>query len=134
MAANDCIVVSNRGPLSFRFDAGGDLIAVPGGGGLVSSIAPLLAGTGATWVSVTMGAADRAAVEQGRMVDDSFTLLPVVIDDETYRSAYDVVANTTLWYLPSPPLRPAPPAPVRPALAAGLGGLPPVQPGRWPTP
>jgi trehalose 6-phosphate synthase len=97
--ANDCIVVSNRGPLSFRFDAQGELQPVPGGGGLVSSIGPLLAGTGATWVSVTMGPADRAAVEQGRMVDDNFTLLPVVIDDDTYRAAYDVVANTTLWYV-----------------------------------
>ncbi len=45
-----------------------------------------------------MGAADRAAVEQGRMRDESFTLLPVVIDDDTYRAAVDVVANTTLWY------------------------------------
>jgi trehalose 6-phosphate synthase len=99
VAGGDCIVVSNRGPLSFRADPDGTLVAVPGGGGLVSSIAPLLAGTGATWVSVTMGAADRAAVEQGRMVDDNFTLLPVAVDDETYRSAYDVVANTTLWYL-----------------------------------
>jgi trehalose 6-phosphate synthase len=97
--AHDRIVVSNRGPLSFRFDADGGLIPVPGGGGLVSSIGPLLAGTGATWVSATMGAADRVAVEQGRMVDDRFSLLPVVIDDDTYRSAYDVVANTTLWYL-----------------------------------
>jgi trehalose 6-phosphate synthase len=32
------------------------------------------------------------------MVDDRFTLLPVVIDDDTYRAAYDVVSNTTLWY------------------------------------
>jgi trehalose 6-phosphate synthase len=96
--AKECIVVSNRGPLSFRFDASGELRAVPGGGGLVSSIGPLLAGTGATWVSMTMGAADREAVEQGRMVDDDFNLLPVVVDDDTYRAAYDVVANTTLWY------------------------------------
>jgi trehalose 6-phosphate synthase len=97
--ARDCIVVSNRGPLSFRFDADGALVPVPGGGGLVSAIRPLLAGSGATWVSATMGPADRAAVEQGRMVDDNFTLLPVVIDDDTYRAAYDVVANTTLWYV-----------------------------------
>jgi trehalose 6-phosphate synthase len=97
--ADDCIVVSNRGPLSFRLDAQGELQAVPGGGGLVSSIGPLLAGTGVTWVSVAMGPADRAAVERGRMVDDNFTLLPVVVDDDTYRAAYDVVANTTLWYV-----------------------------------
>ncbi len=45
-----------------------------------------------------MGAADRTAVARGRMTDDNFTLLPVVVDDDTYRAAYDVVANTTLWY------------------------------------
>jgi trehalose 6-phosphate synthase len=45
-----------------------------------------------------MGAADRAAVAQGRMTHEDFTLLPVVVDDDTYRAAYDVVANTTLWY------------------------------------
>jgi trehalose 6-phosphate synthase len=92
------MVVSNRGPLSFRFDADGALLAAQGGGGLVSSIGPLLAGTESTWVSVTMGTADRAALEQGLMVDERFRLLPVAIDDDTYRSAYDVVANTTLWY------------------------------------
>jgi trehalose 6-phosphate synthase len=92
------LVVSNRGPLSFRFDRDGALVPSPGGGGLVSSLRPLLAGAGATWVSVTMGAADRAAVAQGRMVDDNFALRPVVIDDDTYRAAVDVVANTTLWY------------------------------------
>jgi trehalose 6-phosphate synthase len=97
-AADPVLVVSNRGPLSFRFADDGALQAVPGGGGLVSSIGPLLAGTGVTWASVTMGAADRAAVEQGRMTDENFTLLPVVIDDDTYRAAVDVVANTTLWY------------------------------------
>ena len=45
-----------------------------------------------------MGAADREAVAQGRMHEDGLDLVPVVIDDETYRQAYDVVANTTLWY------------------------------------
>ena len=114
------LVVSNRGPLSFRFDdihtADGDpagrdpaeaamadadrkLRAVPSGGGLVSSIGPLLAGTGTTWASVTMGAADRAAVVQGRMTHEDFTLLPVVVDDDTYRAGCDVIANTTLWYV-----------------------------------
>jgi trehalose 6-phosphate synthase len=96
--SDECIVVSNRGPLSFGFDADGELHRVSGGGGLVSAIRPLLAGTGLTWVSVTMGAADRAAVAQGLMVDEGITLLPVVVDDDTYREAYDVVSNTTLWF------------------------------------
>ena len=67
-------------------------------GGLASSLHRILAGSGTTWASVTMGAADREAVAQGRMHEDGLDLLPVVIDDDTYRQAYDVVANTTLWY------------------------------------
>jgi trehalose 6-phosphate synthase len=46
-----------------------------------------------------MGAADREAVAQGLMHVEGLDLVPVVIDDETYRQAYDVVANTTLWYV-----------------------------------
>ena len=56
-------------------------------------------GRGTTWASVTMGAADREAVAQGLMHLDGLDLVPVVVDDDTYRQAYDVVANTTLWYV-----------------------------------
>ena len=92
------IVVSNRGPLTFRAGPDGALIPVPAAGGLASSLHRILAGSGTTWASVTMGAADREAVAQGRMHEDGLDLLPVVVDDGTYRQAYDVVANTTLWY------------------------------------
>ncbi len=92
------IVVSNRGPLTFREGPDGSLVPVPAGGGLASSLHGLLAGSGTTWVSVTMGAADREAVDRGLMHEDGLELVPVVVDDETYRQAYDVVANTTLWY------------------------------------
>ena len=92
------VVVSNRGPLTFRAEPGGGLVAAPAGGGLASSLHPLLAGSGTTWASVTMGAADREAVAQGRMHEDGLDLVPVVVDDDTYRLAYDVVANSTLWY------------------------------------
>ncbi len=93
------LVVSNRGPLSFRSTGGGALEPVPAAGGLASSLHRLLAGSGTTWVSVTMGAADREAVARGLMHEDGLDLVPVVIDDDTYRQAYDVVANTTLWYV-----------------------------------
>jgi trehalose 6-phosphate synthase len=93
------IVVSNRGPLTFRAGADGDLVPVPAAGGLASSLHRLLAGSGTTWASVTMGAADREAVSKGLMHVEGLDLVPVVIDDETYRQAYDVVANTTLWYV-----------------------------------
>ncbi|HEX4175026.1 MAG TPA: trehalose-6-phosphate synthase [Acidimicrobiales bacterium] len=93
------IVVSNRGPLTFRAGADGDLVPVPAAGGLASSLQRLLAGSGTTWASVTMGAADREAVSKGLMHVEGLDLVPVVIDDDTYRQAYDVVANTTLWYV-----------------------------------
>jgi trehalose 6-phosphate synthase len=96
------LAVSNRGPLTFRFgsDGAGSLEPVPAGGGLASSLRTLLRGSGATWVSVTMGAADRAAAEQGLLSGqhEGIRLVPVPIDDDIYRQAYDVVANTTLWY------------------------------------
>jgi trehalose 6-phosphate synthase len=96
---SNTIVVSNRGPLTFRAGRDGELIPVPAGGGLASSVHRLLAGTGTTWASVTMGAADREAVARGLMHVDGLDLVPVEVDDDTYRQAYDVVANTTLWYV-----------------------------------
>jgi trehalose 6-phosphate synthase len=93
------LVVSNRGPLSFRATPGGALEPVPAAGGLASSLRPLLAGSGTTWAFMTMGAADRDAVAQGLMLEDGLDLVPVIVDDDTYRQAYDVVANTTLWYV-----------------------------------
>ncbi|MGO8862395.1 MAG: trehalose-6-phosphate synthase, partial [Acidimicrobiales bacterium] len=92
------IVVSNRGPLTFRAGPDGSLVPGPAGGGLASTLHRLLAGSGTTWASVTMGAADREAVAQGLVHEDGLDLLPVVVDEQTYRQAYDVVANTTLWY------------------------------------
>jgi trehalose 6-phosphate synthase len=92
------IVVSNRGPLTFRQEADGSLTRVPAAGCLASSLHRLLEGSGTTWVSVAMGPADREAVARGLMKEEGLDLVPVVVDDDTYRQAYDVVANTTLWY------------------------------------
>jgi trehalose 6-phosphate synthase len=94
----ELIAVSNRGPLTFRADPDGTLVGTPAGGGLASSLHLLLAGTGSTWVSVTMGAADRRAAAEGLITEPGLDLVPVAIDDDTYRKAYDVIANSTLWY------------------------------------
>jgi len=92
------VVVSNRGPLTFRAGPDGALVAVPAGGGLASSLHRILAGTGTTWASVTMSAADREAAAQGLMHEDGLDLVPVIVGEDTYAMAYDVVANSTLWY------------------------------------
>ena len=98
MSTADAIVVSNRGPLTFRPGPDGEPVGVRAAGGLASTLHRLLAGSGTTWASVTMGAADRVAVARGLMVEDGLDLVPVDVDDGIYRQAYDVVANTTLWY------------------------------------
>ncbi|MBV8463770.1 MAG: trehalose-6-phosphate synthase [Acidimicrobiales bacterium] len=93
----DTVVVSNRGPLAFQFKDGRP-VAGPVGGGLAGSLAPLLLGTGATWVASTMEAADRQASAEGLMVADGLRLEMVEPDPEVYSLAYNVVSNAALWF------------------------------------
>lgn len=93
----DVVVVSNRGPLSFRLEGGSPVLA-GSGGGLASTLHSLLAGSGAMWVSSAMGEADRIAKAQGLMREDGIELVTVEPDDDVYRMAYNVVSNATLWF------------------------------------
>ncbi len=97
--AEDLVVVSNRGPLSFRHDPDGRLRATQGAGGLVSSLGPLIEGTGATWVAAAISDADREAAQQGVIEGEGFRFRPLAFEPATYRMAYDVVSNATLWFL-----------------------------------
>lgn len=93
----DVVVVSNRGPVSFRLEAGHPVAMTPGGG-LAGTLRPLLAGTGTTWVAAIPGEAGRLAKEQGLLAADGIRVVPTDIDPADYAMAYDVVANGTLWY------------------------------------
>jgi len=97
--AEQLVIASNRGPLSFRRDESGALVARQGAGGLVSSLGPLIQGTGATWVAVAMSDDDRAAAAQGVMEAEGFRYRSLVLDPHVQRMAYDVVSNATLWFL-----------------------------------
>ncbi|HEX3947343.1 MAG TPA: trehalose-6-phosphate synthase [Acidimicrobiales bacterium] len=92
------VVVSNRGPLSFRIDGDGRPVAAGVAGGLAGTLHPLLAGTGSTWVAASMSDADRLAAEQGLMAEDGLRIAVVAPEPEVYRMAYDVVSNATLWF------------------------------------
>lgn len=94
----DFVVVSNRGPLSFT-DDNGTLRAKRGGGGLVSCLGPAVAGTGSTWICGAITEEDREAARQGLVDADGFHIHPLVIDDDDYRAFYDVISNSTLWFL-----------------------------------
>jgi len=68
------------------------------GGGLAGSLAPLVEGTGATWVASSLNQADRAASAQGLQAADGLRIELVEHDPEVYNLAYDVVSNATLWF------------------------------------
>ncbi|MEQ8842991.1 MAG: trehalose-6-phosphate synthase [Acidimicrobiales bacterium] len=92
------VLVSNRGPLSFR-DDGGELVATRGAGGLVSGLAPLVAGTGAVWIAAALSDADRTAAARGVIEADGIRARTLAIDPDILARAYDGVCNSMLWFL-----------------------------------
>lgn len=112
MSDRPIVVVSNRGPVSFRRDEGGDLVARRGAGGLVSGLTPLMRQADRTWIAAALSDDDRAAVAAEpaapsgptatvahRRVDiDGIHAVLAGIDAADLTMSYDQVCNTTLWY------------------------------------
>lgn len=98
MSTRPVVIVSNRGPLAFHHDADGNLVARRGAGGLVSGIAPLVAGTDAVWVAAALSDADREAARTGVVEAEGLRVRTVALDPEDLRLAYDIVSNETLWF------------------------------------
>ncbi|MGD9696738.1 MAG: trehalose-6-phosphate synthase [Thermoleophilia bacterium] len=100
------ILVSNRGPVSFRIERDGSLGRDRGGGGLVTALLGLTEHTEALWISASTSEGD---AEVSRRHDGgSFPLDGlgpgtrgrfVEIDPETYNRYYNVVANPMLWFI-----------------------------------
>ncbi|MEY2402589.1 MAG: trehalose 6-phosphate synthase [Acidimicrobiaceae bacterium] len=91
------VIVSNRGPVSFQHD-NGRLVARRGAGGLVTGLAPIVAGTDAIWLAAALSDADREAAAQGVADADGLRVRMVDFDAGAHRMAYDVVCNATLWF------------------------------------
>ena len=107
------LVASNRGPLTVVAGEQGDEDEVRrGGGGLVSGMQAALAAAGdAVWVSAAMN--DRERVLARRSPGGQISEVPFVaealhgefdvrmlpIDGQTFRNAYNGVANSTLWFV-----------------------------------
>ncbi len=102
--SDSIVVVSNRGPVGFRRDAGGSLETVRGAGGLVTALRPLVDRHDVTWVASAMSDADRAVAAEGPRLEQSeagsaFRLRLVPHDPEAYRLFYTVLANPVLWFV-----------------------------------
>ncbi len=93
------MVVSNRGPLSFTRKLDGRLVAKRGAGGLVSSLGPLVRGSDAIWLAAALTPADREAAESGMIEAEGFRVRSLAVDLDAFHQFYDVVANSTLWFL-----------------------------------
>ncbi len=92
------VLVSNRGPLSFNKTAEG-LTSSRGAGGLVSGLAPLVAGTNTTWIAAALSDGDRAASAEGIIEADNLRVRTLTIDPLVLQQAYNVICNSTLWFL-----------------------------------
>lgn len=92
------VIVSNRGPVAFRRADDGSLVGRRGAGGLVSGLAPLVAGTDAVWVAAALGEADREAAAEGVVEAGGLRVRTVALDPDDLDRAYDVVSNETLWF------------------------------------
>ena len=68
----------------------------------MSGLAPLVAGTSASWLATAISDDDRAAVagQQHQVIDaDGLHARLLELDPDDYRMAYDVVCNATLWFV-----------------------------------
>jgi trehalose 6-phosphate synthase len=101
------IVVSNRGPVSFRKDDHGERVARRGGGGLVTALRPLVSHHDVTWIASAITDEDAAVAAEagGEPFDEvaldgsSYKLRLVAHDPVAYDAFYNVVSNPTLWFL-----------------------------------
>ena len=100
------LVASNRGPVSFRRGASGALTASRGGGGLVSGLSSVSATADLLLICAALSDADRAAARRapgGRLDLDGHDTPAAVqmldIAPQTFRQAYNSVANSTLWFI-----------------------------------
>ena len=99
MTRPDVVVVSNRGPLSFTHDQEGRLVTRKAAGGLVNALGPALAGVDAHWIAAAITDADREASARGEARGAGFRLHLLAVETTPYRAYYDVIANSTLWYV-----------------------------------
>ncbi|HUG48220.1 MAG TPA: trehalose-6-phosphate synthase [Candidatus Limnocylindria bacterium] len=109
------IVVSNRGPLTFKHNRGGAWQAQRGSGGLVTALAEVGRLAPVTWISGAMDAGDRevAALLRGRNGDERQALEQAIeqqmpgqdlrldirdLPADAWQAHYATVANPFLWF------------------------------------
>jgi trehalose 6-phosphate synthase len=105
-ADGQLLIASNRGPVSFARGADGTLSARRGGGGMVSGLAAAADEIPMTWVCAALSDADREAAgrAKGGLLDPGelgggASVRMLDIPAAIFDSAYNWVANSTLWFV-----------------------------------
>lgn len=99
---NRLIVISNRLPFVIQNQSEGGARLVPGSGGLVTALAPVLRNRGGMWIGWPGQTGDIS--ELSRILADAadeagYMLIPVSLTREEYDKFYCGYANETLWPL-----------------------------------
>ncbi|HDZ59520.1 MAG TPA: trehalose-6-phosphate synthase, partial [Actinobacteria bacterium] len=100
------ILVSNRGPVSYRRGDSGELETVRGGGGLVTALLGVAASRPVTWIASAMTPEDtevwrRAAGGSIALEHDEYRLSLRFINAgaQAYERYYNVIANPLIWFI-----------------------------------
>lgn len=103
---NELILVSNRGPFSYRRDEAGELVTVRGAGGLVTALLGVATACDLTWIASAMTPEDSEVNMRaggGRVIvkheGRDLGLRFVVTDPETYNMFYNIIANPMIWFI-----------------------------------
>lgn len=97
------IVVSNRGPIQYKFD-NGNLTAKRGAGGLITALDSVLKITKSLWIAAAMSPGDREVARRGRLIgmpedDPLYQVKLVDFDPYVFDQYYNQISNRYLWYL-----------------------------------
>jgi trehalose 6-phosphate synthase len=105
-ADGQLLIASNRGPVSFAEAPDGTLSARRGGGGMVSGLSAAADEIPMLWVCAALSDADRAAASRaagGRLdageLGGGASVRMLDIPPAVFDTAYNCVANSTLWFV-----------------------------------
>ena len=100
------ILASNRGPIEYHLNQGGQLEAHRGSGGIVTALSSLSKHVELDWITSAMGEGDREAARRAQgerfkvpLADENLHLRFVVTPRKIYHKYYSIICNPLLWFL-----------------------------------
>jgi trehalose 6-phosphate synthase len=96
------VIISNRGPFSFKKNADGSYKVERGAGGLVTALTALAEQHDVLWVAAAMDKDDRqwvdAQSDEPQQVE-GISLRLIKPDKKAYQGYYNVISNPMLWFI-----------------------------------